>query len=182
MELDRMQKEKQLMSDNLQKSANDVSQQLAEVTSFNSKLEKQKQVGILHSYLSINWLVSVSIHSWCLIIDPCILCIFQSLEERMKAMEETKSSIESDLQARSSELTSVTSQLQEYRDLAEEKEQELSAEIECLRSQLEQSQRDKETLEARMGMFHSRMGVNWKPLFLLPNEIEKHYASIRKHS
>ena len=33
-----------MVQDNLQKSADDVSQQLAEVSSFNSKLEKQKEV------------------------------------------------------------------------------------------------------------------------------------------
>ena len=39
-----MVEEKQMVQDNLQKSADDVSQQLAEVSSFNSKLEKQKEV------------------------------------------------------------------------------------------------------------------------------------------
>ncbi|XP_059171925.1 huntingtin-interacting protein 1-like isoform X2 [Physella acuta] len=43
LELNRMVDEKKMVQDNLQKSANDISQQLAEVSSFNSKLEKQKE-------------------------------------------------------------------------------------------------------------------------------------------
>uniref|UniRef100_A0A0B7B1J1 I/LWEQ domain-containing protein n=1 Tax=Arion vulgaris TaxID=1028688 RepID=A0A0B7B1J1_9EUPU len=43
LELNRMVEEKHLVHNNLQKSANDISEQLAEVSSFNSKLEKQKE-------------------------------------------------------------------------------------------------------------------------------------------
>ncbi|GFR93599.1 huntingtin-interacting protein 1 [Elysia marginata] len=43
LEVNRMVQEKQMVQDNLQKSADDVAQQLAEVSSFNSKLEKQKE-------------------------------------------------------------------------------------------------------------------------------------------
>ncbi|BFZ18726.1 hypothetical protein BsWGS_21765 [Bradybaena similaris] len=43
LELNRMVEEKHLVQNNLQKSAEDISQQLAEVSSFNSKLEKQKE-------------------------------------------------------------------------------------------------------------------------------------------
>ncbi|CAL1534396.1 unnamed protein product [Lymnaea stagnalis] len=43
LELNRMLEEKKMVQDNLQKSANDISQQLAEASSFNTKLEKQKE-------------------------------------------------------------------------------------------------------------------------------------------
>ncbi|CAG5135808.1 unnamed protein product, partial [Candidula unifasciata] len=119
LELNRMVEEKHLVQNNLQKSAEDISQQLAEVSSFNSKLEKQKE----------------------------------DLEARIRSLEEAKTQLESDLDIKVSELTTVSSQLQDTREQAREKEQELTETNDTLKMQLDQlaeTESDRDRLQAEL--------------------------------
>lgn len=66
-------------------------------------------------------------------------------------MEEAKAKLESDLDTKVVELTSVTSELQETKEQAQEKEQELTDANETLKIQLDQVRTEKENIEMRLG-------------------------------
>ncbi|GFO06725.1 huntingtin-interacting protein 1, partial [Plakobranchus ocellatus] len=131
LEVNRMVEEKQMVQDNLQKSADDVSQQLAEVSSFNTKLEKQKEVAGLDDFYD-GWIKS------------------QDLESRLHSLEETQTQLEADLATKSSELTDLSSQLREARDAAAEKEAELAEARDKVQRELDQSRAEKANSEAKL--------------------------------
>lgn len=77
----------------------------------------------------------------------------QDLEARIKVLEEAKSQLESDLDVKVSELTTVSSQLQDTREQAREKEQELTEANDTLKMHLDQVRTEKETMESRLSKF-----------------------------
>ncbi|KAH9502887.1 histidine permease [Bulinus truncatus] len=141
LELNRMLEEKKMVQNNLEKSASELAQQLSEASSYNTKLDKQKEAAGLEGFYDSVQKRQVGMGG---VVD-------KDLEARIKILEEAKSKLESDLETTSGQLSSVTTELQETKELAQEKEQELTDANETLRIQLEQARAEKETVEARLG-------------------------------
>ncbi|KAK7487938.1 hypothetical protein BaRGS_00020839, partial [Batillaria attramentaria] len=127
-EMRRMEEEQRVMHNNLQKSADDISVQLAQVSGVKSQLEEQKKASELDGFYT-GWQRS------------------KDLESQVESLSETKSHLETDLEQTRGEVADLKSQLESTQTQAAEAEEQRTVEISELQTQLDKTKQEKQSLE-----------------------------------
>ncbi|XP_041349097.1 huntingtin-interacting protein 1-like isoform X2 [Gigantopelta aegis] len=141
LEMERMEEEKRMIHNNLQKSADDVSSQLALVSSTNSQLEKQKEE--LETNLNAMEESKTSLETELEQMKSQVACLESEIAD-------TKEDAGKQGQELSSEIAALTGSLAEVQKEKKEMEEQLGARLSELEGSLKQTLADKQTSEEKM--------------------------------
>ncbi|XP_060065039.1 huntingtin-interacting protein 1-like [Ylistrum balloti] len=128
-DIQRMENERKVLQESLQQSADEVTSQLAIATAKNTELEKSAEMFEAQGQgFGAN----------------------QQLEHKVKTLEETKSSLMSQLQTVEEESSALQTKLDEANHARQQTETELTGEITALQAQLRQTREEKDVQETQL--------------------------------
>ncbi|KAL8599980.1 hypothetical protein ACOMHN_038979 [Nucella lapillus] len=130
-DLRRAEAEQRMVQDNLQKSADDVSLHLAQVSAAKAQLDEQKQASELDGFYT-GWQRS------------------KDLENQVESLKETQGEMQSQLEEARAGIVNLESRLNDTEKQASQSEEEQTAEIAALQGRLEQTEQDKRSAEAAL--------------------------------